>query len=70
MKNYQIKDINGKILFESQAESLKACLEKAVEKETDLYKANFEGANLYRAKKGGKNALLNTILAQKISNNR
>ncbi len=46
-KTYEIKILNGKVLFKSnKVKSLKECVELAVKEKVDISGANFEGADL------------------------
>ena len=46
---YQIRNLQGKVIFEAEGDSLKAVVELAVKQGANLEGANLEGANLYGA---------------------
>ena len=49
----EIKDNCGKLIFTSESENLRDCLEKAVQSGANLYRADLSGANLYKASLSG-----------------
>ena len=52
---YQIKNLQGDVIFEAEGGSLKAVVELAVKQGANLYGANLEGANLKGANLYGAN---------------